>query len=31
MADIDKETVDWTLNFDDTIPEPTACPRKSRC
>ncbi len=23
MADIDKETVDWTLNFDDTIPEPT--------
>ena len=26
MADIDKETVDWTLNFDDTIPEPTVLP-----
>ena len=28
MADIDKETVDWTLNFDDTIPKPTVLPTK---
>ena len=28
MADIDKATVDWTLNFDDTIPEPTVLPTK---
>ena len=28
MADIDKETVDWTLNFDDSIPEPTVLPTK---
>ncbi|MDE6445569.1 MAG: DNA gyrase subunit A [Alistipes sp.] len=28
MADIDKETIDWTLNFDDTIPEPTVLPSK---
>ena len=28
MADIDRETVDWTLNFDDTIPEPTVLPTK---
>ena len=28
MADIDKETVDWTLDFDDTIPEPTVLPTK---
>ena len=28
MADIDKETVDWKLNFDDTIPEPTVLPTK---
>ncbi len=28
MADIDTETVDWTLNFDDTIPEPTVLPTK---
>ena len=28
MTDIDKETVDWTLNFDDTIPEPTVLPTK---
>ena len=28
MADIDKETVDWTRNFDDTIPEPTVLPTK---
>ncbi len=28
MADIKKETVDWTGNFDDTIPEPTVLPTK---
>ncbi|MEG0788852.1 MAG: DNA gyrase subunit A [Alistipes sp.] len=28
MADIDKETIDWTLNFDDTMPEPTVLPTK---
>ncbi|MFR9651051.1 MAG: DNA gyrase subunit A [Rikenellaceae bacterium] len=28
MADIDKETIDWTLNFDDTIKEPTLLPTK---
>ena len=28
MADIDKDTVDFTLNFDDTIPEPTVLPTK---
>ncbi len=28
MADIDKETVDWTNNFDDTIKEPTVLPTK---
>ena len=28
MADIDKETIDWTLNFDDTIDEPTVLPTK---
>ncbi len=28
MADIEKETVDWMLNFDDTIPEPTVLPTK---
>lgn len=28
MADIDKETVDYTLNFDDTIYEPTVLPTK---
>ncbi len=28
MADIDKETIDWTLNFDDTIGEPTVLPTK---
>ena len=26
MADIDKETIDWTTNFDDTIKEPTVLP-----
>ena len=28
MADIDKETIDWTLNFDDTLHEPTVLPTK---
>lgn len=28
MEDIDKETVDFTLNFDDSIPEPTVLPTK---
>ena len=28
LADIDKETVDWTMNFDETIPEPTVLPTK---
>ena len=28
MADIDKETVDWTGNFDDTMLEPTVLPTK---
>ncbi len=28
MADINKETVDWTLNFDDTMKEPTVLPTK---
>ncbi|MEG0162457.1 MAG: DNA gyrase subunit A, partial [Mucinivorans sp.] len=28
MADIDKDTVDYTLNFDDTILEPTVLPTK---
>ncbi len=28
MADIEKETVDWMLNFDDTIPEPTVLPTR---
>lgn len=28
MADIDKETVDYTLNFDDTIYEPTVLPTR---
>ena len=28
MADIDKETIDWTLNFDDTLQEPTVLPTK---
>ena len=28
MADIEKETVDFTLNFDDTIYEPTVLPTK---
>ncbi|MBR5333223.1 MAG: DNA gyrase subunit A [Alistipes sp.] len=28
MADIEKETIDWTRNFDDTIDEPTVLPTK---
>ena len=28
MSDIDKETIDWTLNFDDTLKEPTVLPTK---
>ncbi len=28
MADIDKETVDYQLNFDDTLQEPTVLPSK---
>ena len=28
MADIDKETIDWTTNFDDTLKEPTVLPTK---
>lgn len=28
MADIDKNTVDFTLNFDDTLQEPTVLPTK---
>ncbi len=29
LADLDKNTVDFTLNFDDTIPEPTVLPSKA--
>ncbi|MBQ0079931.1 MAG: DNA gyrase subunit A [Alistipes sp.] len=28
MADIDKDTIDWTLNFDETTKEPTVLPTK---
>ncbi len=28
MADIEKETIDWTLNFDDTQKEPTVLPTR---
>ncbi len=28
MSDIDKETIDWTMNFDDTLQEPTILPTK---
>ena len=28
MADIDKETIDWGMNFDDTLKEPTVLPTK---
>ncbi len=29
LADMDKDTVDFQLNFDDTIPEPTVLPTKA--
>jgi DNA gyrase subunit A len=29
LADLDKNTVDFQLNFDDTIPEPTVLPTKA--
>lgn len=29
LDDLDKDTVDFTLNFDDTIPEPTVLPTKA--
>lgn len=29
LADLDKNTVDFRLNFDDTIPEPTVLPSKA--
>ena len=29
LADLDKNTVDFNLNFDDTIPEPTVLPAKA--
>lgn len=29
LADLDKDTVDFRLNFDDTIPEPTVLPAKA--
>lgn len=28
LADLDKETVDFTLNFDDSLQEPTVLPTK---
>ena len=28
MADIEKETIDWTTNFDETLKEPTVLPTK---
>ena len=28
MADIEKDTIDWTTNFDDTMKEPTVLPTK---
>lgn len=28
MADIEKETIDWGLNFDDTLKEPTVLPTR---
>lgn len=28
MADIDKDTIDWTTNFDDTLKEPTVLPTR---
>ena len=29
LADLDKDTVDFQLNFDDTIPEPTVLPTRA--
>jgi DNA gyrase subunit A len=29
LADIDKNTVDFTLNFDDTLQEPAILPSKN--
>lgn len=29
LADMDKDTIDFQLNFDDTIPEPTVLPTKA--
>lgn len=29
LADMDKDTVDFQLNFDDTVPEPTVLPTKA--
>ncbi len=29
LSDLDKDTVDFQLNFDDTIPEPTVLPTKA--
>ena len=29
LGDLDKDTVDFVLNFDDTIPEPTVLPTKA--
>jgi len=28
LMDIDKETIDWTLNFDDTLKEPSVLPAR---
>ena len=28
MADIEKDTIDWTTNFDDTLKEPTVLPTR---
>ena len=30
LADIEKDTVDFIANFDDTTDEPIVCPRGSR-
>ena len=28
LLDIDKETIDWSLNFDDTLKEPSVLPAR---
>ena len=28
LLDIDKETIDWNLNFDDTLKEPSVLPAR---